>query len=442
MNAIEVNNLTKIYRLYNSPKDRLREMISVTGRKYHHEFYALKDVSFSIEKGQTVGIIGKNGSGKSTLLKVICGVLQPSGGSVKVNGRISSLLELGAGFNPEFTGRENVYMNGALMGFSREAMESRFPEIEAFADIGEYIDQPTKSYSSGMLVRLAFAAAINVDPDILIVDEALAVGDMFFQTKCTLKIKKIISKGVTLLFVSHNPDTILSLCKTGIWLKQGEIIQIGDAKDVSSGYFKQFHAEQNINLQKQQSGIEESLNYETASIMGKDHLSFMDGGDVFIRRVASRSGNDPGWIRNVIVIDSNGNPTNGVEFKDDFLVRIYLEAKKDMDNYCIGFRICDNLAIPIAHSNNIIEKLNLPDLKEGDRYIYEFGVKNIFSPGNYSVMVSFEKIVIPNLRHIIVDNIEGGEFFEIKKPIDLTNWFYSKVFASNGLKVYDAGDIG
>lgn len=439
MIAIEVNNLTKIYRLYNSPKDRLREMISLSGRKFHHEFYALKDVSFTVEKGQTVGIIGKNGSGKSTLLKIICGVLQPSGGNVTVNGRISSLLELGAGFNPDFTGRENVYMNGALMGFSREDMERRFPEIEAFADIGEYIDQPTKSYSSGMLVRLAFAAAINVDPDILIVDEALAVGDMFFQTKCILKIKKIISKGVTLLFVSHSPDTILSLCKTGIWLKQGEIIQIGDAKDVSSEYFKQFHAEQNINLQKQQSGIEETLNFGTASVMGNGHLPFIDGGDVFIKKVAGRSGNDPGWIRNVIVIDSNGKPTNSLEFKEDFLVRIYLEAKKDMDNYCIGFRICDNLALAISHSNNIIERITLPDLKEGDRFIYEFGVKNIFSPGNYSVMVSFEKIVIPNLRHIIIDNIEGGEFFEIKKPVDLTNWFYSKVFASNGMTVYEAG---
>lgn len=439
MNAIEVNNLTKIYRLYNSPKDRLREMISLTGGKFHHDFYALNNVSFTVNKGETVGIIGQNGSGKSTLLKIICGVLQPSGGNVKVNGRISSLLELGAGFNPDFTGRENVYMNGALMGFSRQEMEQRFPEIEVFADIGEYIDQPTKSYSSGMLVRLAFAAAINVDPDILIVDEALSVGDMFFQTKCILKIKKIISKGVTLLFVSHSPDTILSLCNTGLWLKQGEIIQIGDAKDVSSEYFKQFHAEQNINLQKQQAGIEESLNFETSSVMGKDHLPFIDGGDVFIKKVAGRSGNDPGWIRNVIVIDSNGNLTNSVEFKEDFFVRVYLEAKKDMDNYCIGFRICDNLAIPIAHSNNIIERLTLPDLKEGDRFIYEFGVKNIFSPGNYSVMVSFEKIVIPNLRHIIVDNIEGGEFFEMKKPYNLLDWFYSKVFASTGMKVYEGG---
>ena len=159
MNAIEVSNLTKVYRLYNSPRDRLREIISLNGKKFHNDFHALNDVSFNIEKGQTVGIIGQNGSGKSTLLKIICGVLQPTSGEVRANGRISALLELGAGFNPEFTGRENVYMNGALMGFSREEMEQRFSDIEAFAEIGEFIDQPVKTYSSGMQVRLAFAAA-------------------------------------------------------------------------------------------------------------------------------------------------------------------------------------------------------------------------------------------------------------------------------------------
>jgi len=181
MHAIEVKNLTKVYRLYDSPKDRLREIVSLNGRKHHHEFHALNDVSFTIEKGQTVGIIGHNGSGKSALLKMLCGILQPTSGSVRTNGRISALLELGAGFNPEFTGRDNVYMNGALKGFSREGMAQRFPEIEAFAEIGKFIDQPVKTYSTGMHVRLAFAAAVNIDPEILVVDEALSVGDMFFQ---------------------------------------------------------------------------------------------------------------------------------------------------------------------------------------------------------------------------------------------------------------------
>ena len=179
MNAIEIHNLTKAYRLYNSPTDRLREIVSLTGKKHHHEFHALKDISVSIEKGQTIGIVGQNGSGKSTLLKVICRVLQPTTGSVHVHGRVAALLELGAGFNPEFTGRENVYINGSLMGFNRDEIDRRFPEIEAFADIGEFVDQPVKTYSSGMFVRLAFSAAINIDPEILIVDEALWLSYVF-----------------------------------------------------------------------------------------------------------------------------------------------------------------------------------------------------------------------------------------------------------------------
>src|SRR3972149_4397796 len=193
MNAIEIENLTKIYRLYKSHKDRVKEIVSLNTKQYHHDFHALKDISFSIKKGQTVGIIGQNGSGKSTLLKIICGVTKPTTGTIKVNGRISSLLELGAGFHPDFTGRENVYMNGALMGFSKDEMENRIPEIDAFAEIGEFIEQPVKHYSSGMYVRLAFATAINIDPDILIVDEAFAVGDAGFQLKCFFKLQELQS---------------------------------------------------------------------------------------------------------------------------------------------------------------------------------------------------------------------------------------------------------
>src|SRR3990172_6351251 len=204
MTVIDVENLTKVYRLYHSPKDRLRELISLKSKKYHHEFYALNDVTFGVEKGEIVGIIGQNGSGKSTLLKMICGILRPTNGSVKVNGRISSLLEFGAGFNPEFTGRENVYMNGALIGFSKDEMERRFPDIEEFADIGEFIGQPVKSYSSGMLVRLAFACAINVDPDIMVIDEALAVGDIQFQQKCMFHLEQLRKDNTTILFVSHD----------------------------------------------------------------------------------------------------------------------------------------------------------------------------------------------------------------------------------------------
>ena len=199
--AITVEGLVKTYQLFNKPSKRVLEMFHPFGRKYHTPFHALKNVSFQVDRGETFGIIGRNGSGKSTLLQIICGILQPTEGKVTVNGRIAALLELGAGFNPEFTGRENVYMNGAILGFSDEEMDERFDDIAAFADIGEFLDHPVKTYSSGMYIRLAFAVQAFVEPDILIVDEALSVGDIFFQQKCFKRMRELREKNTTLLFV-------------------------------------------------------------------------------------------------------------------------------------------------------------------------------------------------------------------------------------------------
>lgn len=234
--AVSVQNVSKKFRLFGSPKDRLREALHPFKRKYHREFWALKDISFEVPRGMTFGIVGRNGSGKSTLLQIICSVLKPTLGMVAVNGRVSALLELGTGFNPEFTGRENVLLNGALMGFSRREMEERLPVIEAFADIGEFIDQPVKIYSSGMFVRLAFAAAINVDPDILIVDEALAVGDAKFQHKCYQKFLEFQEAGKTILFVTHNTDAVIKHCDCAILFERGEVVEIGEPKHIINYY--------------------------------------------------------------------------------------------------------------------------------------------------------------------------------------------------------------
>ena len=236
MNAIDVDGLTKIYRHYGSPRDRVKEWLSPSGKKYHHEFYALRDLSFSVETGETVGIIGENGSGKSTLLKILTGIIRPSSGSARVNGRVSSLLELGAGFHPEFTGRDNVYMNGALMGLSRKEMERRFPEIETFADIGEFVDQPVRTYSSGMYMRLAFSAAINFDPDILLVDEILSVGDEEFQGKCRQKIQDLRKRGKTVLLVSHEMFTVENICSKVYLLAHGACVNEGKPADVIAVY--------------------------------------------------------------------------------------------------------------------------------------------------------------------------------------------------------------
>lgn len=248
--AIRASHLSKCYHIYNNPHDRLKQfvvprlqrLIGFKPRQYFHEFYAINDVSFEIKKGETVGIIGCNGSGKSTLLQLLCGTLTPTNGQVEVNGRIAALLELGSGFNPEFTGRDNVYMNAAVLGLSREEVDARFDDITAFADIGEFIEQPVKTYSSGMMVRLAFAVAINVDPEILIVDEALSVGDELFQRKCFSRIEAIRANGATILFVSHSGATIVDLCDRALLIDAGEKIAMGTPKQIVARYQKLLYA--------------------------------------------------------------------------------------------------------------------------------------------------------------------------------------------------------
>lgn len=232
--AIEAKELTKLYKLYDRPIDRVKETFSK--KVYSRDFYALNQISFSIAKGETIGFVGRNGAGKSTLLKILTGVLQPTRGAVRVNGKVSALLELGAGFNMEFTGRENIYLNAKIMRVSKKEMDSRIDEILSFADIGEYIDQPVKTYSSGMFVRLAFAVAIHVDPDILIVDEALAVGDTRFQLKCMEKFSEFQKKGKTILFVSHDINMIKRFCDRTIWLNQGRVVMDGPTDQVTDIY--------------------------------------------------------------------------------------------------------------------------------------------------------------------------------------------------------------
>jgi lipopolysaccharide transport system ATP-binding protein len=243
--AICVQNLSKCYHIYDNPRDRLKQfvvprlqrLVRQAPKQYFREFWALKDVSFEIKKGETVGIIGRNGSGKSTLLQMICGTLNPTSGSIQTNGRIAALLELGSGFNPEFTGRENVYMNASVLGLSNQEIDARFDDIAAFADIGQFIEQPVKTYSSGMMVRLAFGVIAHVDADILVVDEALSVGDAVFTQKCMRFIRRFQEYG-SLLFVSHDTASVQNLCKSGIWLKNGSIEQAGTAKSVSEAYLQ------------------------------------------------------------------------------------------------------------------------------------------------------------------------------------------------------------
>ena len=246
--AIDVKNVSKSYQIYEKPQDRLKQSFARGRKQYFREFHALSDVSFEVKPGETVGIIGRNGSGKSTLLQIICGTLHPTSGNVAVNGRIAALLELGAGFNPEFTGRENVYLNAAILGLSQAEIDEKYQSIVDFSEIGPFIDQPVKTYSSGMYVRLAFSVAISVEPDILVVDEALSVGDLNFRNKCMRRIQELRDNGVTIFFVSHDLGTVQTICDRAIWLKDGRIEMSGPSVSVC----QEFHAHMSGHVDKQQ----------------------------------------------------------------------------------------------------------------------------------------------------------------------------------------------
>ena len=268
--AVKIENLTKSYKMYENNHSRLKEAIHPFKKKYHEEFFAIKNVSFDVVKGQTVGILGKNGSGKSTLLKMITGVLNPTKGNIQVNGEIGALLELGAGFNPEYTGIENIYLYGTILGYDRKQVDAKLNSILEFAEIGEFVYQKVKSYSSGMFVRLAFATAICFEPDILIVDEALSVGDMYFQLKCINKIKELRNEGKTILFVTHDIYTVRNICDYAIWLQEGEVRLTGDVEtvvDAYEKYMKDISSKNEVVIENEVEGENKYLNIQDVKIL-------------------------------------------------------------------------------------------------------------------------------------------------------------------------------
>lgn len=304
--AIEVRDISKKYKLYDSNQDRLRETFDfIKHRKYHKEFNALNKISFSINKGETVGIIGTNGSGKSTLLKIITGVLTQTEGEVFINGRISALLELGAGFNPEYSGLENIYLNGTIMGISREEMQKRVEHIIDFSGIGDFIYQPVKTYSSGMFARLAFSVAINVDPDILIVDEALSVGDMAFQEKSITKMKELRDKGTTILFVTHSLPLVRNFCQRAIWIDKGELLQDGDADRICDNFQMFMAEEEEIQKQNSKQIITQEKSIEIIDVKMNKEEYYIDE-TITIGVQLKFNKNITGYGVGIIVYDMNG----------------------------------------------------------------------------------------------------------------------------------------
>lgn len=417
---IKVENISKIYRIYDDPKDRFREVIQKGKKEYGRDHYALNDVSFEVKEGELLGIIGVNGSGKSTLLKIITGVLQPTEGRVTVNGKVSALLELGAGFNPEYTGIENIYFNGLVMGFSRKEMDEKVQGIIEFADIGEFIYQPVRTYSSGMLVRLAYAVAVSIEPDILIVDEALAVGDVYFQMKSMSKMEELFRKGKTVVFVSHDTASVRKLCNSAIYLDKGKIIAKGTAKEVVDLYEEK--------ARKEMSGSVQTIERDKVRQVCTDMLK-TESNEAFVRNEAyeklvehSREGNGKAKVCNLELLTEEREPLTIVEGNAVGIIRISIIFYEDCQ-CSVGYHIRDEKNEQILGSNTMYEGMGEIRGNAGDKIVIEFKTDLPLREGRYNIMTVLSTTVYLNRTVEFVDITKDGLYFDVleKKPYRIWN---------------------
>lgn len=418
--VISVEHISKAYKLYNKPSDRIRESWSLTKKSFHTDHYALDDINLTIRKGECVGIIGTNGSGKSTLLKIITGVLNPSSGNVKVNGRISALLELGAGFNMDYTGLKNIYLNGTIMGYSKEEMDAKVNDIIEFAEIGEFINQPVKTYSSGMFARLAFAVAINVDPDILIVDEALSVGDIFFQAKCFRKFNEFQERGKTILFVSHDLGSVLKYCGRCLLINKGKQIEVGQTADVVNTYRKILVQDSNDDDKKKEddevSGAREqkaepvpSASYDN----WKDHM--------IVNNNFLTYGDNTAEIIDFGIFDEQGQLSTSILKGSTYSVKMKVRIDKDIDNPIFAFTVKDLKGVELTGTNTSLEKMTKEHVSEGEIITVSFKQRMLLQGGQYLLSIACtgydnEKFVVHHRLydicniHVLSDNNTIGVF--------------------------------
>lgn len=401
--AIRVENLTKTYRIFGHPGDRIKQALTFGRVRFHREFTALKEVSFDIKRGETIGVVGRNGSGKSTLLQLVSGILKPTSGTTEINGRVSALLELGAGFNPEFTGRENVFFQGAVLGISKAEIASRFEGIAAFADIGEFIDQPVRTYSSGMYVRLAFSVAIHVQPDILLVDEALSVGDVEFQHRSMKRVKELISAGTSLLLVSHDRHLITSTCSRCILLDKGRLVMDGLPSDV----FDYYHA---LTAKGEESPQRNTLNSGRSQVV---------------------SGTGEAKVKSIRFLAKDGRELNtldvGMPVTLEFLVHIY----EPFPRLVLAFAIRDRMGQTIFNTNTNCFNKSPEELRANDELAFRFQLDANFGPGHYSIS-SF----LTSTNDQLTNNYESRElahFFEVTN--DSRPYFYGAAWLNPALNV-------
>lgn len=441
--AIRVDNLSKCYHIYEKPRDRLKQFVlpplqravGAQPKKYHREFWALRNVSFEVKKGETVGIIGRNGSGKSTLLQIICGTLNPTNGAVQAYGRIAALLELGTGFNPEFTGRENVYMNAAVLGLRKEEIDQRFQAISEFSEIGDFMDQPIKNYSSGMILRLAFGVAVNIEPEILIVDEALAVGDELFQRKCFSKIEALKQDGMTLLFVSHSASQVVELCDSAIFLDKGKTVFVGASKRAVTIYQKSLHAPLEISDFNDYS-LNNSIatNNQLENAVGKDDSE--EWFDSSLKPSSSISYPPNGaTIENPEILNCSGFRVNKIIRGNNYKYRYSVSFSTDAENVrfgmsvrtASGLQVCGSFTAQGVNSDSVIKSVKI-----GCTLSVEFVFKCNLNPGIYFInsgvysyaesgeliMHRIVDAIAFRVQPIVGDTTLGHSWLEIKSYVE------------------------
>ena len=363
MNAVEFQGVSKSYAIYDAPGDRLKELLSLNRLKRHQDFWALHDVTFEVKRGETFCIVGENGSGKSTLLQMVAGILHPTSGTVGIDGRVSALLELGAGFNPEFSGRDNVYLNGSILGLTTRQIDQRYNDIAAFAEIGSFIDQPVKTYSSGMVVRLAFAVAINVDPEILLVDEALAVGDIYFRQRCMRKVHELRQRGITILFVSHAVSDVKAIGDRVLWLDQGRMIDVGEPDRVVSRYLAAMTEKDSTYLRLKSAADPEPR--RGGPVQAPEIVET-------IPNIDHRFGDGRAEIMGIAVLDEQGRNLPILEPSSRIVVRISVRAKAAVALPIVGFMLRNQLGMDFSGTNTSREGYELAALQAGDVTTVDF----------------------------------------------------------------------
>ena len=396
--VIEIKDVTKTYKLYNKPSDRLRENFSITHKNYHRDHDALQGISLDVYKGECIGIIGTNGSGKSTLLKIVTGVVAPTSGTLEIKGKISALLELGAGFNQEYTGIENIYLNGTMVGFTKEEMDGKLQSIIDFADIGEFINQPVKTYSSGMFARLAFAVAINVDPDILIVDEALSVGDIFFQSKCYQKFMDLKEAGKTILFVSHDLGSIIKYCDRSLLIHHGKQIAVGKSSEIVDIYkkilvnqFDEKDVEKLLNKENpEENDNKENSEHEDAAdeINETENLQTNELDGIWKNQMLNNSnavtyGNGVADIIDYAIIDEKGKLNFSISKGSNFSIRMKIQFYQDVKQPIFAYTLKDVKGTGITGTNTMLEKQTIDQVKAGEIVTVNFDQNMCLQSGNY-----------------------------------------------------------